>query len=51
MLVTAASQAARGELSAAYFTATSAEAEGDRRAGTATLIDWLRREIRLRGTP
>jgi hypothetical protein len=51
MLVTAASQAARGDLTAAYFTATSAEAEGDRRAGTATLIDWLRREIRLRGTP
>jgi hypothetical protein len=51
MLVTAASQAARGDLSAAYFTATSAEAEGDRRAGTATLLDWLRREIRLRGTP
>ena len=49
MLVTAASQAARGDLDAAYFTATSAQAEGDRRAGTAALADWLRGEIRRRG--
>jgi hypothetical protein len=51
LLMTAASQAARGDLNAAYFSATSAQAEGDRSAGTASFIAWLRAEIRARGTP
>jgi hypothetical protein len=51
LVVIAASQAARGDLSGAYFSATSAQAEGDRTAGTASFVSWLRTEIRARGTP
>jgi len=51
LVVIAASQAARGDLSGAYFSATSAQAEGDRTAGTASFVSWLRAEIRARGTP
>ena len=48
LLVIAASQAARGDLSAAFFTATTAQAEGDRTAGTAAFIGWLQSELRRR---
>jgi hypothetical protein len=51
VFVIAASQAARGDLDSAYFSATSAQAEGDRSAGTASFVSWLRAEIRARGTP
>jgi hypothetical protein len=48
LLVIAASQAARGDLSAAYFTATTAQTEGDRSAGTANFVAWLDGELRSR---
>jgi hypothetical protein len=48
LLIIAASQAARGDLSGAYFTATTARAEGDRSMGTAAFIAWLEGELRQR---
>ena len=48
LLVTAASQAARGDLSAAYLNATTAQSEGDRSSGTAAFVAWLRAELRRR---
>ena len=48
LLVMAAVQAARGDVQAAYLNATTAEAEGDRSAGTASFISWLRAELRRR---
>jgi hypothetical protein len=49
--VIAAAQAARGDIDGAYFSATTAQAEGDLSAGTASFVSWLRDEIRARGTP
>jgi hypothetical protein len=49
LLVTAASAAARGDLNGAYFVATTAQADGDRSAGTARLVTYLRAELRVRG--
>ncbi|MFM7051384.1 MAG: tetratricopeptide repeat protein [Planctomycetota bacterium] len=46
LLVIAACQAARGDLAQAYFTATTAQAEGDRSAGTASFVAWLHGELR-----
>ncbi|MCE2882465.1 MAG: hypothetical protein LW636_08930 [Planctomycetaceae bacterium] len=46
LLVVAACQAARGDLAQSYFSATTAQAEGDRSAGTAAFVAWLRDEIR-----
>ena len=46
LLVIAASQAARGNLSGAFFTATTAQVEGDRTSGTAAFIGWLQSELR-----
>ena len=46
LLVVAASQALRGDLARAYFTATTAQREGDRSAGTAAFIAWLDDELR-----
>jgi hypothetical protein len=48
LLVLAATQAARGELTSAYINATTAEAEGDRSSGTASFVSWLRAELRQR---
>ena len=48
LVVTAASAAARGDLNGAYFFATTAQAEGDRSAGTAAFTAWLRAELRAR---
>jgi hypothetical protein len=48
LLIIAASQAARGDLSGAYFTATTARAEGDRSMGAAAFIAWLEGELRQR---
>jgi hypothetical protein len=48
LLVIAASQAGRGDLAGAYFTATTARAEGDRTAGTAAFIAWLEDRLRQR---
>lgn len=48
LLVTAASQAARGDLAGAFFTATTAQAEGDRSMGTAAFVRWLQTELRGR---
>lgn len=48
LLVTAASQAARGDLASAYFTATTAQSEGDRSMGTAAFVRWLQIELRGR---
>ena len=48
LLVLAATQAARGDLTGAYINATTAEAEGDRSSGTAAFVSWLRAELRQR---
>jgi hypothetical protein len=48
LLVIAASQAGRGDLAGAYFTATTARAEGDRTSGTANFIAWLENALRQR---
>lgn len=48
LLVMASVQAARGDVQAAYLNATTAESEGDRSAGTASFIAWLRAELRRR---
>ncbi len=48
LLVLAAAQAARGDLSAAYLHATTAEAEGDASTGTQELVAWLRAMLRQR---
>jgi hypothetical protein len=48
LIVLSASQAARGDLATAYLNATTAQAEGDRSAGAAAFISWLRAELRRR---
>lgn len=48
LVVTAASQAARGALQDAYLNATTAQSEGDRSAGTDAFVSWLRAELRAR---
>ena len=48
LLVLAATEAARGDINAAYLDATTAQAEGDRSIGTGQFVDWLRAELRRR---
>jgi hypothetical protein len=48
LVVIAASQAARGDLAAAYFSITSAQTDGDLSPGTAAFARWLNLELRRR---